>query len=119
MSRSFWLRFNAKHSSLTIKRQGKVSINRALNCNREMACEHLGNFVLLYCSLLFSQTHQRKCYFLELGGILDPVSMKVTHSVLTTDTINSHNDYLFTVHTVLLINEYLQNVEAKVTFRNF
>ncbi|XP_047135496.1 uncharacterized protein LOC124812660 [Hydra vulgaris] len=41
LSRSFWLRFNAKHSSLTIKRQGSVSINRALNCSREMACNHL------------------------------------------------------------------------------
>ena len=41
LSRSFWLRFNAKHKSLTIKRQGKVSINRALNCTRQMACEHL------------------------------------------------------------------------------
>ena len=43
LSRSFWLRFDAKHSSLTIKRQGNVSINRALNCTREMACEHLDN----------------------------------------------------------------------------
>lgn len=31
-SRSFWLWFNAKHNSLTVKRQGKVSIKHALNC---------------------------------------------------------------------------------------
>ena len=31
LSRSFWLRFNAKHKSLTIKRQGKVSINRSMD----------------------------------------------------------------------------------------
>nr|XP_047137316.1 uncharacterized protein LOC124813827 [Hydra vulgaris] len=41
LSRSFWLCFNAKHSSLTLKRQGRVSINRALNCSKEMASNHL------------------------------------------------------------------------------
>ena len=42
LGRRFWLRFNAKHSSLSLKRQGHVSINRALNCTRAMACNHLG-----------------------------------------------------------------------------
>ena len=41
LSRSFWRRFDAKHPSLTTKRQGHVSVNRALSCTREMACEHL------------------------------------------------------------------------------
>ncbi|XP_065672342.1 uncharacterized protein LOC136090155 [Hydra vulgaris] len=35
------MRFKAKNPSLTLKRQGNVSINRALNCTREMACLHL------------------------------------------------------------------------------
>ena len=41
LSRSFWRRFEAKHPSLTSKRQGHVSVNRALSCTREMACDHL------------------------------------------------------------------------------
>ncbi|XP_047131042.1 uncharacterized protein LOC124810350 isoform X2 [Hydra vulgaris] len=46
LSRSFWTRFHAKHSSLTIKRQGQVLINRALNCTREMACNHLNDLAM-------------------------------------------------------------------------
>ena len=41
LSRSFWSRFMAKHPSLTQKRQGTVSMNRALNCTRAMAENHL------------------------------------------------------------------------------
>ncbi|XP_065659961.1 uncharacterized protein LOC136083927 [Hydra vulgaris] len=41
LGKSFWMRFKAKNPSLTLKRQGDVSINRALNCTREMACFHL------------------------------------------------------------------------------
>ena len=37
----FWLRFHSKHTSLSVKRQGQVSINRALNCTRKMVCDHL------------------------------------------------------------------------------
>ena len=43
LSRSFWRRFHAKHSTLTVKRQGHVSVNRALNCTRKMACNHLND----------------------------------------------------------------------------
>nr|XP_047127183.1 uncharacterized protein LOC124808146 [Hydra vulgaris] len=35
------MRFKAKNPSLTLKRQGNVSINRALNFTKEMACSHL------------------------------------------------------------------------------
>ena len=44
LSLSFWTRFLAKYPSLTQKRQGTVSMNRALNCTREMAEEHLDEF---------------------------------------------------------------------------
>ena len=43
LSQLFWLRFNAKHSSLIIKHQGKVSINRALNCTHKMASDYFGS----------------------------------------------------------------------------
>ena len=41
ISRSFWRRFDSKHPDITRKRQGIVSMNRALNCSREMATEHI------------------------------------------------------------------------------
>ena len=41
LSRSFWRRWNAKHSDIALKRQGNVSIKRALNCTKEMAIEHI------------------------------------------------------------------------------
>ncbi|XP_047131057.1 uncharacterized protein LOC136071655 [Hydra vulgaris] len=41
LGKSFWMRFKAKNPSLTLKRQGNVSINRALNFTKEMACSHL------------------------------------------------------------------------------
>ena len=44
LGRSFWLRFNARHPELRLKRQGQVSLRRALNCTRDMACEHIGKF---------------------------------------------------------------------------
>ena len=43
LSRSFWNRWNSKHKSLTQKRQGNISINRALNCTKKMACDHLND----------------------------------------------------------------------------
>ena len=48
LSRSFWRRFNSTHRDLTMKRQGQVSMNRALNCTKEMACSHLGKCYMLY-----------------------------------------------------------------------
>ena len=42
MSKSFWTRWDAKYIRvLTKKRQGTVSMNRALNCTKEMAVSHL------------------------------------------------------------------------------
>ena len=41
LGRRYWTRFNAAHSDLSIKRKGNVSINRALNCTREMAEKHI------------------------------------------------------------------------------
>ena len=41
LSRSFWKRLDAKHDHLRMKRQGTVSMNRTLNCIRDMACSHL------------------------------------------------------------------------------
>ena len=41
LSRSFWKRWDAKHDDLGIKRQGTISMNRALNCTLDMACSHL------------------------------------------------------------------------------
>lgn len=42
LSKSFWRRWDSKYQKqITKKRQGTVSINRALNCTREMACNHL------------------------------------------------------------------------------
>ena len=46
LSRAFWRRFEAKHPSISRKRQGTVSINRALNCSREMAVNHIDNLAL-------------------------------------------------------------------------
>ena len=40
---SFWSCFHAKHPSLTVKCQDHVSVNRELNCTREMACNHLND----------------------------------------------------------------------------
>ena len=41
ISRAFWRRFDTKHPDITRKRQGTVSMNRALNCSREMARGHI------------------------------------------------------------------------------
>ena len=41
ISRAFWRRFDSKHADITKKRQGIVSMNRALNCSREMAISHI------------------------------------------------------------------------------
>ena len=42
LSKSFWKHWDSKYDHvLTKKRQGTVSMNRALNCTREMACSHL------------------------------------------------------------------------------
>ena len=42
LSKSFWKRWDSKYQKcITKKRQGTVSINRALNCTKEMACNHL------------------------------------------------------------------------------
>lgn len=41
LSKSFWKRWDAKHSSITRKRPGNVNLNRALNCTQAMAEEHL------------------------------------------------------------------------------
>ena len=38
---AFFRRFDAKHPELTKKRQGMVSIDRALNCSQEMARNHI------------------------------------------------------------------------------
>ena len=45
LSRSFWKRWDAKHDDLRMKRQGTVSMNRVLNCTRDMACSHLDALV--------------------------------------------------------------------------
>ena len=42
LSKSFWKRFHAANPSLTMKRPGNTSINRALNCTKDMAIRHLG-----------------------------------------------------------------------------
>ena len=41
LGRRFWTRFQASHPDLSIKRKGNVSVNRALNCTREMAVKHI------------------------------------------------------------------------------
>ena len=41
LSRSFWKRWDAKHHDLRMKRQGTVSMNRAMNCTCDMASSHL------------------------------------------------------------------------------
>ena len=41
LSRSFWKRWDAKNNDLRMKRQGTVSMNRAMNCTRDMASSHL------------------------------------------------------------------------------
>ena len=42
LSKSFWKRWDAKYAKvLTKKRQGTVSMNRALNCTKEMAISHI------------------------------------------------------------------------------
>ena len=47
---SFWLCWDAENQDLALKRQGNVVMNRALNCTREMAENHLGmSFPMLKC----------------------------------------------------------------------
>ena len=41
IGRGFWRRWRTDHPDLVKKRQGNVSMNRALNCSREMAIKHL------------------------------------------------------------------------------
>ena len=41
LSRSFWKRWDAKHDDSRMKRQDTVSMNKALNCTRDMTCSHL------------------------------------------------------------------------------
>ncbi|XP_065675916.1 uncharacterized protein LOC136092125 [Hydra vulgaris] len=41
LGKSFWRRWHAEHDDIVIKRQGRVKMNRALNCTREMATAHL------------------------------------------------------------------------------
>jgi len=41
LGKSFWKRFDTKHTTLSRKRQSSVSIRRALNCTRDMAIVHL------------------------------------------------------------------------------
>ena len=41
LSRSFWKRWDAKHDDFRMKRQGTLSMNRVLNCTRDMVCSHL------------------------------------------------------------------------------
>ena len=53
LGRSFLRRLNAKHSSLTMKRQGTISMNRALNCTRNMATDHLDKFKLKTCIIIY------------------------------------------------------------------
>ena len=77
LSRSFWLRFKAKHSSLTIKRQGKVSVNCAMNCTVEMACDHIGNVVIYFKDLIFAKITFRKFYLsISDPGNLVPTKIK-------------------------------------------
>ena len=54
LSKSFWRRWDAKYQkNITKKRQGAVSTNRALNCTKEMACNHLNELVeeLIECNI--------------------------------------------------------------------
>ena len=54
LSKSFWKRWDAKHQKyITKKRQVTVSINRALNCTKEMACNHLNELAeeLIECNI--------------------------------------------------------------------
>ena len=41
LGRAFWDRFDAKHPSLVKKRQGTISVKRAISCTHEMAANHL------------------------------------------------------------------------------
>ena len=41
LGRRFWTRFLAAHPDVSVKRKGNVSVNRALNCTREMAVKHI------------------------------------------------------------------------------
>ena len=41
LSRSFWKRWDTKYDNLRLKRQGIVSLNRAMNCTCDMASSHL------------------------------------------------------------------------------
>ena len=54
LSKSFWKCWEAKYQKyITKKRQGTVSINRALNCTKEMACNHLKELAeeLIECNI--------------------------------------------------------------------
>ena len=48
LSNSFWRRWGAKYQSI-----GTVSINRVLNCTKEMACNHLNELAeeLIECNI--------------------------------------------------------------------
>ena len=58
LSKTFCQRFHLDHPSLTMKRQGNVSMNRALNCTREMAESHLDDLAseLIKCGIMTDVT---------------------------------------------------------------
>ena len=59
LSRSFWKRWDAKHDDLRMKRQGTVTMNRAMNCTRDMTSSHLDALVKeLIDAGIFTNTKQ-------------------------------------------------------------
>ena len=62
LGKSFWTRFDAKYSKcIPKKRQGNVSINRALNCTRNMAESHLDELAkeLITCGIFTDAVQQK------------------------------------------------------------
>ena len=53
LSKTFWGRFTTSNPILTMKRPGNVSTNRALNCTKEMAIQHLDELAeeLISCGI--------------------------------------------------------------------
>ena len=75
LAQSFWQRFEAENPDISLKRQGTVSINRALNCTREMAEVHLGNYNFTHFKTDSSATSQPCFKTLNLGQILREVGI--------------------------------------------
>ncbi|XP_065655958.1 uncharacterized protein LOC136081783 [Hydra vulgaris] len=60
LSKSFWRLWDAKHVNVSLKRQGIITMNRAMNCTCEMACSHLDDLAkeLVECDIMINKNQE-------------------------------------------------------------